>query len=147
MRFSLILPAAGVALALAAASAPSAPADSPPGSSPAAATAKQPAVAILLNRCGGAKCHGGAKPKQKLDLSSLEAIKRTAIGAQAEQGTMKVVVPGDPEASYLFLKITKSRRANDSRIKWKQMPPGGAKLDPAEIAQIEAWIKSGAPVE
>jgi hypothetical protein len=142
MRKAALLPLAGLALAAALLAAPDASAPAP-----APKTAKQPAVAILLNRCGTEKCHGGAKPKEKLDLSSLAAIKATAIGVAAEQGTMKVVVPGDPEASYLFLKITKMRRAGDARIKWRRMPPGEDRLEDADIALIEAWIKAGAPVE
>ena len=126
---------------LAAGSAPAAP-----DAAPQIPTAKQPAVDLILHRCGGAKCHGGAKPKEHLDMSTLAGIS-AAVGVEASQTKMKLIAPGDPETSYLFLKITKKRRPTDTRIKWKSMPPGNAKLDDGEIALIEAWIKTGAKVE
>ena len=137
----LLLPAcAGSTPAAAPASAPVAAA-SAPGAAPASAPA------FLMQRCGTAKCHGGEKPKEGLDLSSLASIQATAIGKEAGQATLKRIAPGDPEASYLFLKITKQRRPDDKRLKWRAMPPGPKPLDESEIALIEAWIKAGAKVE
>ncbi len=112
------------------------------------ATSGAAVMQIFAERCATRKCHGGEKPKEQLDLSTAARIKATAIGVNAEeQAALKRILPGNPEESYLFLKITKRRR-NDSRIKWKPMPPDAAQaLDDKQIALIEAWIKSGAAVD
>lgn len=121
---------------------------------PHASAAQSPApsaplcpTTFLIQRCGTAKCHGGEKPKEGLDLSSEAALQATAIGKDAAQASLKRIAPGDPEASYLFLKITKQRRTDDKRIKWRSMPPGPLPLNESEITLIETWIKAGAKVE
>jgi hypothetical protein len=129
----------------AAAPAKSGAAAAPPASAPAAMSALQ----IFSERCATKKCHGGDSPKKKLDLSSATTIRATLINVDAdENGALKRVLPGKPEESYLFLKITKNRRSDTHLIKWKQMPPEADQaLDEKQIAVIEAWIKSGAPAE
>jgi hypothetical protein len=138
----LVTARAGSTPASSPAAAPSAAAATP---GPGSATANAPD--FIIHRCGSAKCHGGEKPKEGLDLSSVAALKATAIGKDAEQAPLKRIVPGDPEASYLFLKITKFRRPDDKRLKWRNMPSGPKTLEDDEIALIEAWIKAGAKTE
>jgi mono/diheme cytochrome c family protein len=123
---------------------PAASSPAPAKSAPApAATAEAAAMQIFSERCATKKCHGGESPKKKLDLSTPASVKAGLINVDAdENSSLKRVAPGKPEESYLFLKITKGRR-NDSRIKWKQMPPEAPQaLDDKQIAVIEAWIKS-----
>lgn len=131
-------------------SAPASGAKSAPAPAPTAtpATAGAAAMQIFGERCATPKCHSGEKPKVHLDLSAPAKVRATAIGVDAEeQSSLKRVQPGNPEESYLFLKITKHRR-DDRRIKWKQMPPGpDPTLDDKQIAVIEAWIKSGAALD
>jgi formylglycine-generating enzyme required for sulfatase activity len=67
-------------------------------------------------------CHGPAKALAGLRLDSREAALKKAI------------VPGQPEKSPLYLTIAAG-----------SMPPGGAKLDPAQRGLIRQWIASGAP--
>jgi len=58
-----------------------------------------------------------------MELVTWQGLKDTVVNIDSgEQPGMKRVQPGDPEASYLFLKITKHRRPGDPRIKWKAMP-------------------------
>jgi hypothetical protein len=56
---------------------------------------------------------------------------------------MRLVTPGDPDASYLWLKIT-----GDERIVGAPMPldplSGERRLTDAELADIQAWIEAGA---
>jgi len=119
-----------------AASAPAASAAAP------ATTAEAAAMQIFSERCATKKCHGSESPKKKMDLSTPASARAALINVEAdENSSLKRVLPGNPEESYLFLKITKGRR-NDSRIKWKQMPPEAPlALDEKQIAVIEAWIK------
>ena len=102
------------------------------------------AMQIFAERCASKKCHGGESPKKKMDLSSAASVKATAINVDADENSaLKRILPGKPEESYLFLKITKSRRSDTHLIKWKQMPPDSdMALDEKQIAVIEAWIKS-----
>jgi hypothetical protein len=52
--------------------------------------------------------------------------------------TGPAIVPGDPEKSLLI----KAVRYTDADL---QMPPKGKKLTEAQIADLEAWVKMGAP--
>lgn len=80
---------------------------------------------IMQAYCRG--CHG--------DLAGLRLDSYAALMAGSSRGP--VVVPGDPEASELYLRVTGRRQL--------VMPPGGIRLQPAEIERIRAWIEDGAP--
>lgn len=113
-----------------------------------------PVMELFAGHCGTSKCHGGFRPKHQMELVTWQGLKDTVVNIDSgEAPGMKRVLPGDPEASYLFLKITKHRRPGDTRIKWKAMPyeegpPYGEKrLTDAQISLIEEWIRQGAPLE
>lgn len=116
---------------------------------------------LLAARCGRASCHGGDAPVMGLDLSSAEAIARTAVGVVAREtangrnapdytdprwGAMLRVDPGDapaqgrPEYSYLLYKVL-----GDGPITGARMPPDGAPLDARDAAMLSDWIAAGAP--
>ncbi len=80
---------------------------------------------ILRNNC--LDCHG-EKAKGGLRLDSYSQLR---LGG--DDGA--VIVPGDPETSLLIQAI---RRSGDLK-----MPPKHA-LSPAEVADLEAWVKAGA---
>lgn len=90
-----------------------------------------------------ASCHqpGGfaALSGVSLDLragtaySGLFEESATATGRQ-------IVVAGDPDASFLFEKVTESSPSVGER-----MPLFGAALSDSQIAQLRAWILAGAP--
>jgi mono/diheme cytochrome c family protein len=86
---------------------------------------------IFVNDCY--KCHSQQAPKLKGGLS-LE----TRDGWLKGGDNGPVVVPGDPEKSPLI----KAVRYTDENL---QMPPKGQKLSDAKIADLEAWVKMGAP--
>ena len=80
---------------------------------------------ILEAKC--VKCHAGATPQASLDVRSRATlVKGGASGA--------ALISGEPDRSLLFF-----------RVRSGQMPPGGPKLDDAEIALIRRWIEVGAP--
>jgi len=85
---------------------------------------------VLVNNCY--KCHSqqAEKIKAGLLLDTREGLLRGG-----ESGT--VVVPGDPEKSLLI----KAVRYTDADL---QMPPK-RQLSDAEIADLVAWVKMGAP--
>ncbi len=53
-----------------------------------------------------------------------------------------LVVPSDPQASLLYLKMADMNPAGTGT----EMPPGGT-IPPASIAVVEDWIVAGAPEE
>ena len=90
---------------------------------------------ILSNNCFF--CHGpdekerkGGEHGYRLDL---------AEGAFADLGGYKAIIPGKPEESELFKRIT-TKDEDDA------MPPrkSGKKLTEREVALVRDWIKSGA---
>ncbi|MBI3462028.1 MAG: PSD1 domain-containing protein [Planctomycetes bacterium] len=82
---------------------------------------------VLAEHCF--KCHGPEKQKANLRLDS-----QAAILEGGDSGSP--IVPGQPEDSLLIDAI------NHGEI--VQMPPTG-KLPPQTIADLTAWVKSGAP--
>ncbi len=86
---------------------------------------------ILVDNCY--KCHSHDSPKLKGGLS-LEFRELAMKGGD----TGPAVVPGDPEKSLLV----KAVRYTDPDL---QMPPKGAKLSDDQIADLEQWVKMGAP--
>ena len=81
---------------------------------------------VLANNCFG--CHTNSA-LGGLRLDSFEAAIKGGEHGPA-------VVPGNPEKSSLIARVKDSNQ--DLRM------PKGGKLKPAEIANLEAWIKSGA---
>lgn len=88
--------------------------------------------AILSNRC--LTCHGPDEAERKADLRLDKAA-----GSRADLGGYAAIVPGDPEASELLIRILTDDE--DDR-----MPPSetGAALTPEEITLLRKWIEEGA---
>src|ERR1051326_614551 len=86
---------------------------------------------ILVENCY--KCHSPAKGKIK---GGLELDWKGGWEKGGENGP--VIVPGDPEKSRLI----KAVRYIDPDL---QMPPKGDKLSEAQINDLVAWVKMGAP--
>ena len=87
---------------------------------------------LLAERCY--QCHGPESKKANGGLrldNALGLIKGSNSGA--------VVVAGAPDKSLLIEVV----RSNDEDV---QMPPTGARLKAAQIADLEAWVKMGAPL-
>ncbi len=73
-------------------------------------------------------CHGATSElKGHLDL-------RLVRFAQKGGDSGPAIVPHDPDGSYLL-----------NRIENGEMPPGAAKVTPAELKVLRAWIAAGAP--
>lgn len=123
---------------------------------------------IFTGRCAGVGCHGPGPAPLGLDLSSAEAVRRTAIGVLSKQlpsGTTGaeggsgalalaglpivdvVAGSGRPATSYLLYKVL-----GDPHAFGDPMPPTQL-LDPAfalsaeELRTLADWILAGAPTE
>src|SRR5262245_40315234 len=86
---------------------------------------------ILAENCY--KCHSRQAERVK---GGLFLDSRDGVLKGGESGP--VLVPGDPEKSLLI----KAVRYSDPDL---QMPPKGKKLTGAQIADLVAWVKMGAP--
>jgi hypothetical protein len=83
-------------------------------------------------------CHAGPAPKEGLDLSA-SLWSRIVNRPSAQVPEQNLVVPGDPEASYLFEKVSRPTPARGVR-----MPNAGPPLDPATLGALRSWILDGA---
>jgi cytochrome c553 len=86
---------------------------------------------VLVQNCY--KCHSlqAERVKARLLLDSRDGVLKGGDSGPA-------IVPGDPEKSLLI----KAVRYTDPDL---QMPPKGNKLSDAQIADLVAWVKMGAP--
>lgn len=95
---------------------------------------------ILTANCGG--CHGGENPDSGFDLVSEGAYDRL-LAPSTQNPDMPLITPGEPENSYLWLKITGS-----DDIIGQAMPidplDGDRRLTEAELGDIQTWIVNGA---
>jgi len=89
---------------------------------------------VLDVSCALSGCHaGGAFP----DLSAGSSY-GNIVDVLGSQG-LDLVEPGDPENSYLFIKIT-----GGGGMSGQLMPYGGARLPDASIDAVRKWIADGA---
>src|SRR6185436_3099534 len=86
---------------------------------------------LLANNCY--KCHSQTAEKVKGGL-----LLDTRDGVLAGGNTGPAVVPGNPDKSLLVQAV---RYTNPDL----QMPPKGEKLSEAQVADLVAWVKMGAP--
>jgi hypothetical protein len=95
---------------------------------------------ILQSNCGG--CHGGANPQMGLDLTAPDAWTRLRA-ASVQNPTLKLVDPGRPEKSYLWLKVVGDGSISGSRMPVD--PLDGTRTLPADqLDSLQTWILAGA---
>lgn len=95
---------------------------------------------IIEPSCTGDGCHGGVRTAVRLNLtvSDLEAVLVDASSASCAGWSL--VVPGSPEQSFLYQKVTQSQPDCDG-----DRMPVDALLPQNQIDCIAGWIKSLAP--
>lgn len=97
-------------------------------------------VEIATEHCYG--CHSAAANTSagfNLDLET--DLHATTVGVAGSYG-VPLVVPGSPEESMLYMKMTGTNPDNTGGA----MPPGGS-LGDANTDVVAAWIEDGAPGE
>jgi uncharacterized protein (TIGR03118 family) len=108
------------------------------GAAPATLTQLQ--AEIFGPICSG--CHNGVGTSLPgvQNLTSAAATFKSFVGVPSlEQPAVDRVKSGDPDASYVVLKLEGASSISGSR-----MPLGGPYLSAAQIAQVESWISAGA---
>jgi len=96
----------------------------------------------LLGGCAGgpeASCHGGGG---QVGLHLPDSPPNLVNVPSTEVPTVMRVLPGDPEHSYLYWKVT-----GDPRIDGGRMPLSAPPLGGADIEVLRSWIEAGAPAE
>ena len=104
------------------------PPEPPPGVSFAADV--QPIFDASCVGCHGVGGNGGLDLRQGASHANL-------VGAAATGSSLLRVQPGDPAASWLYLKLTGAQDAGT------EMPPGSP-LPAAQIDHVRVWIEEGA---
>ncbi len=117
--------------------------DSPGDSSSAASKLSEIQTQIFAPTCATAGCHVIGIAPHGLILAEGFAYDLLVNAASDENTQMWRVVPGDPENSYLMVKILGDE--NDPRFIGKRMPRDGPPyLSDVENEMIRSWISAGA---
>lgn len=107
----------------------------PPASTKAGVTYAMDIKPLLDKSC--VQCHGGAKPKAKLKLDSLEgALKGGKDG--------KVVIPGDSAKSLLVQAAGHVAKDKDLWMPPKRAEKKAPPLTADQVGLVRAWIDQGA---
>jgi hypothetical protein len=94
---------------------------------------------LVLLRC--LSCHTTEEPKAELILEAGSGYDQMVGRRSVQSPELLLVAPGDPEASYLWLKV--DHRASEG----KGMPRtlfGAKRLPEAEVEIFRRWIEDGA---
>lgn len=87
-------------------------------------------------------CHvaGGAAAATGLFLNDPATAYALLVGKQARFGRQTLVVPGDPDGSYLIKKLEGAAGITGARMPFT----GGPYLTPGQLLVIRRWIQEGA---
>ncbi len=100
---------------------------------------------VFAASCNATGCHTTADAAGGLDLQSPYAWGDLRRGAALHPGAAargrRLVVPGEPDASFLYLKCAGTHEADEGDA----MPGPGAPLGAGSLALVRAWIEAGAP--
>lgn len=94
-------------------------------------------------RC--ANCHSGGSPLGGMNLETAELAYANLVGANGDgvaangNASFKRISPGNPDESYIILKLEGDARAGN------QMPLGQTPLSSEQIQLVRDWIANGAP--
>ena len=100
-----------------------------------------PVQEVFDSRC--IRCHSGHTPPRGLDLTSGRS-RTPIVGRPSSQlPSMNLVEPGDPQRSYLFLKITDAHLGVGGS--GRRCPIGQPPLPPREVEAVRVWIRALAP--
>ena len=116
---------------------PTEPASPAPGGT--AFTFSQIQAQIFTPVCAKSGCHAAGSSPSGLVLDAGQSY-GNLVGHPAAESPLDRVAPGNPEGSYIILKLR-----GDPSITGERMPLGGPYLTPAQIEGIAAWIRAGAP--
>jgi len=106
---------------------------------PAPASLAKDVAPILTQRC--VMCHIAGAAQGGLDLYT--NLWSAIVNVKSTQSALDLVEPGDPDKSYLYLKLTGAQLSAGGS--GEQMPFQAGQLDAGQLELIRAWIAQGAP--
>ena len=112
----------------------------PPPENVPALTFTQIQTQIFTPICAKAGCHAAGSSPSGLVLEAGQSYGNLVNHPAAENSTLDRVEPGNPDRSYIILKLR-----GDPSITGERMPFGGPYLSSEQIEGIAAWIRAGAP--
>lgn len=106
-----------------------------------------------LEDFGCATCHGAGEDaglRLGYEVSSSEIVARIVNIDSAYAVGYKLVVPGDPDNSWLYIKAAGLATSSGAECQGvmnctQNMPPGGGQLPTEALANLRQWIEDGAP--
>ncbi|MGF1508579.1 MAG: hypothetical protein ACFB9M_03650 [Myxococcota bacterium] len=107
------------------------------GASVFEATYEEIAFSFLEPYC--VDCHSGGAPSTGLDLTFERAFDEMVGVSSLQQPGVLLVAAGDPDNSYLIIKLE-----GGSRMIGRRMPRGRPARPQGEIDIVRAWIEAGA---
>lgn len=100
-----------------------------------------PAVqAVLSSRCAGSSCHSAGPSAVFPPLAEGEPSDWLGLESHEQPGK-KLVVPGHPEQSWIYLKVSGTQGASGGAL----MPLGASTPSQDVVTAIHDWIAAGAP--
>jgi len=93
---------------------------------------------IMTQRC--VMCHIAGAAQAGLDLYT--NLWSAVVNVRSTQSALNLVEPGDPDKSYLYLKLTGAQLSAGGS--GEQMPFQAGQLDAAQLKLISSWIAQGA---
>ncbi len=96
---------------------------------------------VFDRSCALSGCHAGPNPQLGLDLTAGNARQSLVGVASVERPDLQRVNPGNPDDSYLVIKL----EGTDSRLVGGRMPLNQSPLDSELIGIVREWIADGAP--
>ena len=107
--------------------------------------------AVFATTCASSACHSGDKGVAGLTFSSQDAAYEYLLSGEPTLGSAKLaemglVVPGSPDSSLLYLKMTLDPEELEARGLGAAMPIAtGKKAGPKMREALRQWILAGAP--
>jgi hypothetical protein len=99
---------------------------------------------LFTPSCASSYCHKGLPPPMApMSLEEGASYAQLVNQPSVQAGGVKRVVPGNPAQSYLVMKLKSLAGSVGGTA--TRMPLNKPPLDPARIAEVEAWIARGAP--
>lgn len=103
---------------------------------------------FVASTCALADCHDSVTREHGMDLATSASIYDAWVGREGTDhcgaGSAPRVVPGDPDASFVFRKVTGNLECQ-GLLSNPMPPPPAAPLLPEQIEALRRWIADGAP--